>query len=378
MSKPASRVNAAIILALTSCAPAVCLGQTTVGSDVSSGWRADAAGRYLDERQSAWFEFDSRGEAATRSTCVSCHSVLPYLLARPALHRICRESAPPEQETKLLAQTRLRVENWSKLDSDAFGLFYDSSDEKKQQSWGTEAVFNAAILAFSDRNQERSSPSETTRQAFTNLWATQAQDGEHQGSWNWLDFKEPPWGCQEARYFGAALAAIAVGTAPGYYTPGRDAETDRGVELQRGYLRDHFAKQNLHDQVWALWAAARLDGVLAKDEQDQVMEQALGKQRDDGGWALPSLGPWIRNDGTPQEADSDGYATGLILHVLQTAGVPTGDSRIAKGLAWLKANQTASGAWHCASVVKRRDPESHVGKFMSDAATAFAVLALGH
>lgn len=378
MSKLTSLAALAVFFILAGSMSMVCRGQAIDDTGVSRDWQIEAAGRYLDERQSAWFDFDGRGEGAMRTTCVSCHSVLPYLLARPALHRLRGESAPAKQETRLLAQTRLRVENWSKLDSDAFGLFYVGSDEKKQQSWGTEAVFNATILAFDDRDQRRSSPSETTRQAFTNLWATQAQGGEQRGSWNWLDFKEPPWGCHEARYFGAALAAIAVGTAPGYHTSGGDAEMDRRVGLLRGYLRGQFATQNLHDRVWALWAATTLDGVLTDDEKKLLTEQALGMQRDDGGWALPSLGPWIRNDGTPQETISDGYATGLILHVVQIAGVPKGDLRIAKGLAWLKANQSAGGAWHCASVVKRRNPNSHVGKFMADAATAFAVLALSH
>lgn len=343
-----------------------------------AAWQPEAAGKYLDERENAWFDFDSRGEGATRSTCVSCHSVLPYLLARPALRKIAGGADPTEQETKLLAQTRVRVKNWSKLDSDAFGLFYDSSDEKKLQSWGTEAVFNAAILAFNDRDQGRSSPSQITRRAFADLWATQKREGRHKGSWDWLDFNEPPWGCQEARYFGAALAAIAAGMAPGYYTPGADREVDESVGLLRGYLKDEFAKQCLHDQTWALWASARLKGVLGRSQQDETIERLLDKQREDGGWALPSLGPWQRNDGTAQEMVSDGYATGLALHVLQTMDVPKGDPRIAKGLEWLKANQTPGGAWRCASVVKQRDPESHVGKFMSDAATAFAVLALSH
>jgi hypothetical protein len=75
---------------------------------------------------------------------------------------------------------------------------------------------------------------------------------------------------------------------------------------------------------------------------------------------------------------SDGYATGLALHVLQTAGMPKTDAKIARGLTWLKQNQTPAGGWWTSSVNKKRDPASHVGKFMSDAGTAYAVLALGH
>lgn len=120
----------------------------------------------------------------------------------------------------------------------------------------------------------------------------------------------------------------------------------------------------------------KTEGILTKDEQKKIIERLLEKQQQDGGWSLPSLGTWVRSDGTPQETASDGYATGLVLYVLQTAGVPRKDVKVARGLDWLKRNQSATGAWRCASVKKNRDPASNAGKFMSDAATAFAVLAL--
>jgi squalene-hopene/tetraprenyl-beta-curcumene cyclase len=333
----------------------------------STGWKPGEAGKYLDERQKVWFAYAS---------CVSCHSGLPYALARPALRKLVGAKTPTEQEAKLLAKIRLRAANWKKLDTKAFRLYYDSSDELKKQSWGTEAVFNSVILAFDDRYRGGTSPSEATRQAFSNLWQTQVQAGANKGTWEWLDFNEPPWGNKEARYFGAALAAIAVGTAPGYYTPGVDRENDARVELLRGYLKDRLPKQNLHNRAWGLWAATKVEGILTEAERKGVINQLLDKQRDDGGWGLPSLGTWVRNDRTAQETASDGYATGLILHVLQTAGVPKGHEKVAKGLDWLKRSQAATGPWRSVSVVKKRDPASHSGKFMSDAATAFAVLAL--
>ena len=278
----------------------------------------------------------------------------------------------------MLSQIRLRVANWKKLDTKEFGLYYHDSDKKKKESWGTEAVFNATILSFDDRYQGRSSPSADTKQAFSHLWKTQVRTGDNTGTWDWLDFREAPWGDAEARYFGAALAAIAVGTAPGYYTPGADADADAGVKLLRNFLRDGLPKQNLHNQAWTLWAATNVEDILTKAGRKKVIDELLERQQVDGGWSMPSLGAWTRNDGTPQEAASDGYATGLVLHVLQTAGVPRDDKKVTKGLVWLKRNQTATGAWRSASVVKKRDPASHSGKFMSDAATAFAVLALSH
>jgi squalene-hopene/tetraprenyl-beta-curcumene cyclase len=334
-----------------------------------AAWKPDGAGKYLDERQKAWFGY---------ARCISCHSGLPYALARPALRKVVDARTPTETETKLLAQIKLRVANWKNLDTKAFGLYYDSSEVMKKQSWGTEAVFNAVILAFDDCYQGKSSPGAATKQAFSNLWQTQVKAGDNKGSWEWLDFNEAPWGNKEARYLGAALAAIAVGTAPGNYIPGADTDTDARVALLRGYLKDQLGKQSLHNRAWGLWAAAKVEGILTKAEQNKLIEQLLGKQRHDGGWSLPSLGTWVRNDRTAQETGSDGYATALVLHVLQTAAVPKNHDQVGRGLAWLNRNQAATGAWRSVSLVKKRDPSSHTGKFMSDAATAFAVLALGH
>jgi hypothetical protein len=343
-------------------------------------WRPGEASKYLDEREKTWFEFSSakRGQGKEQSSCVSCHSVLGYALARPVLRKITGVETATEYETKLITQTKRRVENWKDLDSESFGLLYDFNEQKKREAWGTEAVLNAVILAFDDHYHGRSTPSEVTKQAFANLWKTQIQAGDHKGTWDWLDFGLEPWEAKGSRYFGAALAAIAVGTAPGYLASDADADVSAKVRLLRDYLKDGVPAQNLFNQAWCLWAATKLEGVLPTDVKKKIIGRLLDKQRDDGGWNLASLGTFERHDGTAQYSTSDGYATGLVLHVLQTAGVPKDDAKLAKGLAWLKGNQAATGAWRGVSVNKERDPATHIGKFMSDAATAYAVLALSH
>jgi squalene-hopene/tetraprenyl-beta-curcumene cyclase len=331
-------------------------------------WNPEKAGQSLDGRAKVWFGSNS---------CISCHTGLPYALARPALRTLAGTKQASEQEVQLLARIKKRVANWKDLDSKAFGLYYDANDNLKKQSWGTEAVFNALILAFDDRAEGRSAPGDATRQALVNLWQTQVRAGDNKGAWEWLDFNEAPWGNSESPYFGASLAAIAVGTAPGYVR-GADTDTGARVALLRGYLKGKFEGQNLHNRIWGLWASTQLDRVLTRAEQKKLIDQLFEKQQDDGGWSLPALGTWVRHDRTTQEPASDAYATALILHVVQLAGVSKEDAKVARGLDWLRRNQSATGAWRSVSLVKKRDPATHAGQFMSDAATAYAVLALGH
>lgn len=100
-------------------------------------------------------------------------------------------------------------------------------------------------------------------------------------------------------------------------------------------------------------------------------------EADDPPYYGASLGTWKRQDGTPLETRSDGYATGLIAFALQMAGVPRTEPHLMKGITWLATHQDASsGSWFAASLNKQRDPASDAGRFMSDAATAYAVLAL--
>ena len=108
-----------------------------------------------------------------------------------------------------------------------------------------------------------------------------------------------------------------------------------------------------------------------------ILEASAKTQQADGGWATAGLGTWKRVDGTPLETASDGYATGLVTLVLRRAGAGHSKEQLDRAMTWLTQHQDAStGHWPASSLNKKRDPASDVGKVMSDAATAYAVLAL--
>ncbi len=98
------------------------------GEDAKAQWDQAAARQFLDSRGAEWFNFGSarRGEGASTTSCVSCHSLLSFGLARPALRRISDEKLPTELETKMLAQVKSRVANWDALETSPFQLMYDS------------------------------------------------------------------------------------------------------------------------------------------------------------------------------------------------------------------------------------------------------------
>ena len=137
--------------------------------------------------------------------------------------------------------------------------------------------------------------------------------------------------------------------------------------------------ETLLNRVMVLWASAKLPALLTPEQRQAIIDAAVSRQQAEGGWTSSALGPFKRVDATALDVKSDGYATGLVTLALQHAGVPKSDTHVRQGLAWLAQHQDpATGMWLASSLNKKRDPASDVGKFMSDAATAYAVLALTH
>lgn len=333
-------------------------------------WNAKAAAAYLDERQAWWMNWPSAARDHD-TACVSCHTALPYALSRPVLRAALNERGRSSVEAKLIDQVVTRVRAWK----DVAPYYPDQTRglPKTAESRGTESILNASILARRDALD--GALTGDTRLAFSNLWALQMRTGELTGAWAWLKFGLEPWEGAASAYFGAALAAVAVGTAPNGYASSPDIQDN--VKLLRAYLVKQLDRQPTFNRLMLLWASAHLSDLLTPEQRDALVAEAFAKQQDDGGWSMSSLGPWQRIDGSALETKSDGYGTGLAAFALQQAGVPATDRRVEKGLQWLVQHQDkTTGQWWAFSLNKQRAPESDAGRFMSDAATAYAVLAL--
>jgi squalene-hopene/tetraprenyl-beta-curcumene cyclase len=357
------------------------------GPEAQSGWDRVAAAQYLDDRINLWFEKTKEpGTGEDKTTCISCHMVVPYLLARPSLRKAMALNEPTPQETRLLTEVARRVDSHPDHDS--------LPDPKHRGERGTEAVLNSLILAGQDAALKRRQPSEITRKAFRQLWDTQRADG----AWDWIDVAQEPDESADSHYYGAALAAIAIGTAPGMQYVG-EAATATNLFKLRAYLKRGYAAQNLYNRTWMLLASSRLPGLLNKERREELMSELKAKQNADGGWSLYKLGPWKWSKASPPFAPpgkpdtsllekSDAFATGLIAYALPHADLPANDPAFSRATEWLKANQnevrTDRHTWKCWRTYSLNHDREHGGDhggdwkqlLMSDMATAFAVLAL--
>jgi squalene-hopene/tetraprenyl-beta-curcumene cyclase len=338
-------------------------------SSAAASWNKQAAAAYLDQRET-WWQAWPRAQKDHGTVCISCHTVVPYAMVRPELRRDLGDTAMTAPEKTMLDSVEKRVGGWAEM-----APFY--SDEKYGQgkaaeSHATEAVLNAVILASYDGAQGQLRP--ITRKAFDEVWALQEADGPLAGGWKWQDFHLGPWESSESGYQGAALLMVEAVNLPGGFAhkPGTHEHVDR----LREYLRRNYATQPLVNQLYILWASANEPRLLTQAERGALMDRLRAQQQADGGFRAAGLDARERVDHTAQATASDGYATGLAVLALEAVKTTRRDAVLSRSLEWLTAHQQQDGTWTAASLNKQRDPSSDPALFMTDAATAYAVLAL--
>jgi squalene-hopene/tetraprenyl-beta-curcumene cyclase len=360
----------AALLALTAGVAATVAARAPAPHPATGTWNSHAAADYLDGRLDWWLHWPNAARDHD-TTCVSCHTAAPYAIARPALRRVLGQHDPAAPERAMLAGVVKRVSLWNEVEP-----FYPDQTRglpKSSESRGTEAVLNALVL--SARDAATGALSSETRDAMSHMWALQFKAGDLKGAWAWLNFHYEPWESGDGAAYGAALAAVAVGTAPGGYAS--SAGIQEQLKALSEYMQRRVDRETLFNRANMLWASAKLPPLLTANQRDAVADAAIAAQQSDGGWALATLGAFTRADGTPLDTASDGYATGLVTLALRESGSTHASAAVTRGLAWLREHQDPStGMWRASSLNKQRDPSSDVGKFMSDAATAYAVLAL--
>jgi len=329
-------------------------------------WNSRLAANYLDSREQEWFAWPGANKAVG-GPCISCHTNMTYLLARPALRHALGEKQATQYEQGLLDTMRARLDK-----KDPAEMFPTTKGRHGAEAVGVESVL--ATLFLVEQSAGKPALSTEARKAFDRMWALQLREGKSAGAWIWNEYDLDPWEMPDSVFYGAALAAVAVGEAPASYRV--EPEVRERVHDLVAYLQREQQSQPLHNRLLLLWASSELPGLLPDAARKSLIAEAQGRQNPSGGWTLESLGPWEKHINAPPSEGSNNYATGLTAFVLQKAGVKRSDPGMSKALDWLRSQQDAkTGSWAADSMNKgHADPMT--SRFMQDAATGFAVLAL--
>jgi hypothetical protein len=123
--------------------------------------------------------------------------------------------------------------------------------------------------------------------------------------------------------------------------------------------------------------------LLTEHQEARLLDEVARLQLSDGGWELSSLDEQSRKHAyldtwrrLTRMGKSDGCATGLVVLAMEAVAVKQHEKMQQQGLQWLEKHQTQDGSWRAVSLNGPRDVHSDIGRFMSDAATGYAVLAL--
>lgn len=342
-------------IALIGSGAAALLATLTATSGTPTAVRAGAATTYLAAR-------------AGSAPCLSCHTTFPYVLARKYL---TNDSVQLTADKQVFDAISDRVKRWSEIQP----YFTDKNSNASQlaDARGGEAVLSATALVLRDKPSGQLASD--TRSALDIVWSTQLKDGPNAGAWPWFRLGNEPWEADDSQYWGAGLIVLAVAESPSAYR--NLGQIRAALASDESYLRSHLARQSLVNKAGALWVEGKSPFLTAAERQT-IANEVAARQKPDGGWSVGSFAPegCKRRDGTSFESVSDGYATGLAVLALQKQGGAYGKA-VDAGRKWLITHQQADGSWKATSLNTTRDPNTDVGKFMTDAATAYAVLALG-
>lgn len=288
--------------------------------------------------------------------CVSCHTNGAYLTTRPAMIGVLGKPSQEIREFFVSEMKKLQKQDASKLLN---GIK------------PTQIAYIAQGLAEWDLHVNKSISVET-KDALSLLSKVQSKDGSYGNMNCW-----PP--LESSNYHGATVAAMAMATAPGYLSSLDDQQRASYEKLIK-YLKQ-TAPPHDYGRVLLLWTSTRIDGLLSREEQAELVQMIRKHQRPDGGWSLRTFSAaesWGGGNragklrGEPEFANppSDGHQTGLALIVLLDAGVAANDPQVQSGIAWLKKNQRESGRWWTRSLNNDRF------HFITYSGTAYPLLAL--
>ncbi len=314
-----------------------------------------AAAKYLDDGAVAWMR---------EKSCVACHTPGAYMLDRPML---TKSLGKPNEE--VLAGFINSIQNELPGTKEKQGITYYAQAER--------AVWRAAGLVQWDK-YVTGKTSESTGRALRSMLL---QLSSH-GGFYMPDEVEIPYETTDFEL--TQHAARGIVEAPGWLANLKDADLLQRIERMKRFLREVPPRHD-YDRALRIGLASFLPEVVSKKDQAADIAMLWSKQHADGGWSTRDMSAprnWSAHmsdtvikliEGLPDAANpgSDPYMTALAICLLRESGVPAGDPRMQKGIAWLKGEQRVSGRWWMHSLYRGN---SHFSTYL---ATAKAMQALG-
>jgi squalene-hopene/tetraprenyl-beta-curcumene cyclase len=293
-----------------------------------------AAAKYLDDGAHSWVR---------ERSCLACHSTGVYMVERSAL---TKQLGKPSEE---VLQT--------------FIASVPTAPGKPGAS-ANASVWRSSGLASWDRNVE-GKLSEHTARSLRHMLMILPDDNMY----DTIKLIEIPYITTRFELTVQALRALV--TAPGWLANLEDADLVARVNRIKKLLREH-RPINDYELALKLQLANLMPDLVSKEERQAAIDMLWRKQQPDGGWSTRRMSdllkwrlevhpptekqPWkeamdptvvalIKNLPDAANPGSDPYMTGFAIVLLRESGVPAGDKRIRRGIAWLKENQRVSGRW---------------------------------
>ena len=294
-----------------------------------------AAVKYLDDGAHYWVR---------EKTCLACHSTGVYMVERSAL-------------TKQLGKPSKEV----------LRSFIDSVPQapgKPGEGNAATSVWRSSGLASWDRHVT-GKLSEHTEKSLRHMLMILPDDNMY----NTIKLIEIPY--ITTRFELTVQAMRAMQTAPGWLENLQDSELKLRVERIRQFLREH-KPLNDYELALKLQLANLNPELVSHEERDAAIAMLWRKQLPEGGWSTRRMSdllkwrvevhpaterqPWkeamdptvvalIQNLPDAANPGSDPYMTAFAIVLLREGGFPASDPRIQRGVAWLKAQQRATGRW---------------------------------
>ena len=306
---------------------------------------------YLDNGATAW----SRGSA-----CITCHTNGSYLRMRPLLTNSVGK--PLDELLTFFVSELERFEGEARRNLPSL----------LEGTKPAQMVYIAMGLAEWDA-QVTGQLSDTTRRALDLMFAVQSDSGVWGNDDCW-----PP--LESSSYQTTTVAAMAAATAPGWRENVSQQKHRAGLAKIHRWLSDTPPPHD-YGRTLLLWASTRWLELLDDSRSQEIVDEILRLQQQDGGWSIRRFAQpeqWgdgrraekLRGESDFDSPPSDGHMTGLAIITLLDAGVPAEDPRIQNGLEWLKKNQRESGRWWTRSL---NTDKSH---FITFSSTLYALVAL--